>query len=74
MVAKIQSEIMSTTSRNTRLKTTLEEKKNKYPNAGVFIDTSGHVFDTLYLDWSRIYAIFDNDDLSSVTHDHLDYE
>ena len=74
MVAKIQSEIMSTTSRNTRSKTTLEEKKNKDPNVDVFTDTSGRVSDTLYLDYSRIYTIFYNDDLSSAMHDQPAYE
>ena len=74
MVSKIQSKMVFTTSRNTRSKTTLEEQKNKDPNAGVFTYTSGCVSDTLYLDWSRIYTIFYNDDLSSVTHDQPTYE
>ena len=46
---------------------------NKDPNVGVFINISGHVSDTLYLDWSRIYSVFDNDDFSSVTHDQAAY-
>ena len=74
MVSKIQSEIISTTSRNTRSKTSPEEKKNKDPNTNVFTDTSGSLFDTLYLDWSRICTIFYNDDLSSITHDQSTYE
>ena len=50
IVSKLESDMVSTTSRNTRLKTTLQEKKNKDPNIGVFTDTSGHVSDTLHLD------------------------
>ena len=65
---------MSTTSRNTKSKIALEEQKKKDPNVGLFTDTSGCVSDTLYLDWSRIYNIFYNDDISSVTHDQRAYE
>ena len=50
MFVKIQSEKESTMTRNTRSKKTIQEKKNKDPNDGVFTDTSGHVYDTLYLD------------------------
>ena len=73
MVAKIQSEKVSATSRNTRSKSALQEQKNKDPNAGIFTDTSGYVSKSLIIEWSRIYTIFNNDDLSSVDHDQLAY-
>ena len=63
----------STMSRNTRSKTALQEQKGKHPNIGIFIDTSGHVSETLHLDWSRIYSIFDNDNFSTIPHDHPAY-
>ena len=69
MVAKIKSEKVSSTTKNSRSKTSLEEPKIKDPNVGVFTDTSGYVFDTSYKHWSIIYAIFDNDDFSFVAHD-----
>ena len=50
MVAKIQSEKVSAMTKNTRSKTTLQEKKIKDPNAGVFTHTSGYVFDSSYVD------------------------
>ena len=73
MVAKIQSKKVSATSRNTRYKSALQEYKNKDPNAGVFTDTSGYVSESLIIEWSKIYTIFDNDDSSSVDHDQLAY-
>ena len=73
MVAKIQSEEVSSTSRNTRSKSSLRELKNKDRNASVFTDTSGYVSERLIIEWSRIYTVFDNDDLSSVDHDQLAY-
>ena len=42
-------------------------------NIGIFTDTSGHVSKVIHLDWSRIYSIFDNDDLSTINHDQLSY-
>ena len=73
MVAKIQSEKVYVTTRNTRSKTALIEQKIKDPNAGVFSDTSGYAFETLNLNWSRIYAIFDNDDFFFIDHDQPAY-
>ena len=73
MVAKIQSEKASATTKNTRSKTALQEQKNKDPNTGVFTDTSGYVSESLIIEWSRIYTIFDNDDFSSIDHDQLAY-
>ena len=73
MVAKIQSKKLSTTTRDTRSKTTLQEQKIKDPNAGVFIDTSGYVSESSYVDWSIIYSIFYSDDFSSVTNDQHFY-
>ena len=73
MVAKIQSEKLSATSRNMRSKSVIQELKNKDPNANVFTDTNGYVSDRLIIDWSRIYTIVDNHDLYSVDHDQLAY-
>ena len=46
----------------------------KDPNFGVFSDTSGRVSETYQLDWSRIYSIFDNNDLSDFQYDQHIYE
>ena len=46
----------------------------KDPNLGVFSDTSGQISETYQLDWSRIYSIFDNNDLSNFQGDQLIYE
>ena len=73
MVAKSQSKKVSATTRNTRSKMALQEQKNKYLNDGVFTDTSGYVSESSYIEWSRIYSIFDNDDFSCVDHDQLAY-
>ena len=76
MVAKFVSEFTSKStnmSKNTRSKTTLNEEKRKDPNVGIFADTSGRVSKTLHLDLSIIYAIFDNDDFSSISHDQSTY-
>ena len=73
MVAKFQLVMVSTTSKNTRLKTALQEQKNKDPNASVFTDTGVRVSNNWYLDWSRIYSIFDNDEFSSVSHEQPTY-
>ena len=34
---------------------------------------SGYVFESLNIEWSRIYTIFDNDDFSCVDHDQPAY-
>ena len=44
------------------------------PNFGVFSDTSGWVSETYQLEWSRIYSIFDNNDLSDFQGNQLVYE
>ena len=46
----------------------------KDPNFGVFYDISGRVSETYQLDWSRVYSIFDNNDLSYFQGDQLIYE
>ena len=51
----------------------MNEKKRKDPNADIFSDTSGWVLETFYVDWSKIYAIFDNSDFFAITHDQLVY-
>ena len=73
MVAKIQSEKAFATTRNTISKMALQEQKNKDPNAVVFTDTSGYVSETSYIEWSRIYSIFYNDDFSCVDHNQPAY-
>ena len=73
IVAKIQSEKVSATTRNTRSKMALQAQKIKDHNAGVFTDTSGYVSDSSYVDWSRIYVIFYSDDFLSVAHDQPFY-
>ena len=51
----------------------LQEQRSKDPNAGIFIDTSGRVFENVYLNWPRIYLVFDNDDFSAIPRDQLAY-
>ena len=51
----------------------LQEQRSKDPNAGIFINTSGQISKNVYLNWSRIYSIFDNDDFSAIAQDQLDY-
>ena len=46
----------------------------KDPNFGVFFYTSGWVYETYQLDWSWVYSIFDNNDLSNFQSDQLVYE
>ena len=43
-------------------------------NSGVFSNTSGRVSETYQLDWSRIYSIFDNNDLLDFRDDQPIYE
>ena len=68
MVAKFQPEFTSKVSMKTRSKTALQEQKRKDPNAGISTHTNGHFAETLLLDWSRIYSIFDNDVFSAIPH------
>ena len=46
----------------------------KDPNFEVFSDTSGRVSETYQLDWSRIYSIFYNADLSDIQDDQPIYK
>ena len=46
----------------------------KDPNFGVFSDTSGRVTETYHSDRSRVYSIFDNNDLSDFQSDQTVYE
>ena len=57
----------------TRSKTVLQEQRSKDPNAETFTDTSGRVSENVNLNWSRIYSIFDNDDLLAIPQDQLVY-
>ena len=77
MVAKFVSKYTSKSanmSRNTRSKTALNKQKSKDPNAGISTNTSGQEPETLHLDWSRVYVIFDNDDFSTITHEEPAYD
>ena len=64
----------SKTPRFTRCKDIQKDMFTKDPNFGVFSDTSSWVTKTYQLDWSRVYSIFDNNDLSDVHSDQLVYE
>ena len=57
----------------TRSKMTLQEQRSKDQNAEIFTDTSGQIFENVYVDWSRIYSIFYNDDLSTIPQDQPAY-
>ena len=46
----------------------------KDPNFSVFSDTSGQVIETYQLDWSQVYSIFYNNDVSDFQGDQLIYE
>ena len=52
---------------------TLQEQRSKDPNVGIFTDTSGRISENLYLEWSRIYSVFDNDDFSAIPQYQLAY-
>ena len=52
---------------------TLQEQRSKDPNAGIFTDTSGRISENVYLNWSRIYSFFDDDDFSTIPEDQLSY-
>ena len=51
----------------------LQEQRSKDPNVEIFTDTSGRISENIYLVWSRIYSIFNNDDLSDIPQGHSDY-
>ena len=58
----------------TRSKNLQKDMFTKDPNFCVFSDTSSRVTETYQLDWSRVYLIFDNNDLSDIHSDQLVYE
>ena len=60
--------------RITRCKNLQKDMLTKDPNFSVFSDTSGWVNDTYQLDWSKIYSIFYNDDLSDFQYDQPIYK
>ena len=64
----------SKTPRITRSKNLQKDIFTKDPNFGVFFDTSGRVSKTYQLDWSQVYSIFDNNDLSYFQGNQLIYE
>ena len=64
----------SKTPRFTRSKNLQKYMFTKDPNFGVFSDTSSRVTQTYHLDWSQVYSIFDNNDLSDFQSDQIVYE
>ena len=59
--------------RKIRSKKALQEQRSKDPNAEMFTDTTGRISENVYVDWSRIYSIFDNNDLSAIPQDQPAY-
>ena len=64
----------SKTPRFTRSKNIQKDMFTKDSNFGVFFYTSSRVTETYHLDQSRVYSIFDNNDLSDIQSDQLVYE
>ena len=64
----------SKTPRITQCKNLQKDMLTKDLNFSVFFDTSGRVSETYQLDWSRVYSIFDNNDLLDFQDDQLIYE
>ena len=56
-------------ARITCCKSLQKDMLTKDPNFGIFFDTSGRVIETYQIDWSRVYSIFHNDDLSNIQND-----
>ena len=46
----------------------------KDPKFGIFPDTSGRISETYQIEWSQVYSIFYNDDLSDISKNQLDYQ
>ena len=46
----------------------------KDPNFGIFLDTSGRITKTYQIEWSRVYAIFDNDKFFDIQDNQLAYK
>ena len=64
----------SKTPRITQCKNLQKDMLTKDPNFDVFSDTSGQVSETYHFNWSQIYSIFYNNDLSDFQDDHPIYE
>ena len=60
--------------RITKSKNLQKDMFTKDPNFGVFSATSSRVTETYHLDWSGVYSIFDNNDLSYFQSDQKVYE
>ena len=41
----------------------------KDPKFGILSDTSGRIYETYQIEWSWVYSIFYNDDLSNILND-----
>ena len=61
-------------SQITRCKNLQKDMPTKDPNFGIFFDTSGRVSEIYQVDWSKIYSIFDKDDLSDIERNYLTYQ
>ena len=46
----------------------------KDPNFGIFSDSSGRITETYQIEWSRFYAILDNETFFDIQDNQLDYE
>ena len=66
--------VTSKTPRITRSKNLQKDMFTRDPNFGVFSDTRSHVTETYHLDWSKVYSIFYNNDLSDFQCDQKVYE
>ena len=45
----------------------------KDSNIDIFSNTSGRNIETYQIDWPMVYSIFDNDELSNIQNDQLDF-
>ena len=61
------------TARIIHCKSIQKDMLTKDPNFGIFSDSSRRVIETYQIDWSRVYSIFDNDDLLDIQNDQLTY-
>ena len=56
-------------AQTTHCKNLQKDMLTKDPNFSIFYDTSGKIFETYHIYLSRVYSIFDNDDLFNISND-----
>ena len=61
-------------ARITRCKSLQKDMLTKDPNFGIFSDTNGRITNTYQIEWPRVYAIFDNENLSDIQDNQLTYQ